>query len=105
MGLKTGVEGDRPWRQIAGPPMSPEALRLATLPLDPKVEVSLKRANRFPPNADALFQRKTAPLNILGGYRFEAAPDLGSLLQRVTSTGVAVGARRDRGCSAAIAGY
>jgi hypothetical protein len=59
---------------------------LATLPLDPKVEVSLKRANRFPPNPDALFQRKTASLNILGGYRFEAAPDLGPLAQSVART-------------------
>jgi hypothetical protein len=83
---KWGVEGDRPWRQIAGPPMSPEALRLATLPLDPKVEVSLKRANRVPLNPDALFQRKTSPLNILGGYRFDAAPNLGSLAQSVAST-------------------
>jgi hypothetical protein len=83
---KQGVKGDRPFYQIAGSPMSQEALRVATLPLDPKAEVHLKRANRFPSNPDALFQRNTAPLNILGGYRFAAAPDLGPLAQSVART-------------------
>ena len=30
-GVKTGLKPDRPWRQIAGPPMASETLRLATL--------------------------------------------------------------------------
>ena len=34
-GIKTRLDGGRPWRQIAGPELSARSFALATLPLDP----------------------------------------------------------------------
>jgi hypothetical protein len=66
-GLKIGTESGRGFRVIAGPELSPEALRLATLPPFP----ALPRTSSAP-----LIQRGTPPVNIVSGYRFPDAPTL-----------------------------
>jgi hypothetical protein len=55
---------------------------LWALPLDEKTAARQRAANKLTidpadfENAAALFQRKTPPLNLLGGYRFESTPAL-----------------------------
>jgi hypothetical protein len=44
-GLKTRTKRDRPWRQIAGPQLSPRSFALATLPLDSETAARVRRAN------------------------------------------------------------
>jgi hypothetical protein len=70
------------WRQIAGPPLTPEGLRLATLGANE--EWALGRANRTNrgywqeaqarSDLSAIIKRDGVPVNIVGGYRFPNAP-------------------------------
>jgi hypothetical protein len=74
----------RPFRQVAGPELSPTALRLASIPLDPELTARLERAHR--PHVEArakakraaerkaLIRRRTSPANVIGGYQFPGAP-------------------------------
>ena len=83
-GLKIGTFGDRPFRIVAGPTLSPTALRLASLPLDHELAARLERAHRSHVEARAkakrsaaraaLIKRRTPPVNVLGGYQFPGAP-------------------------------
>jgi hypothetical protein len=82
-GLKIGQKADRPFRIVAGPELSPTALRLASLPLDPELAARLERAHRDYVEARAtarraaaraaLLKRRSPPVNILGGYQFPGA--------------------------------
>jgi hypothetical protein len=100
-GLKSGGWDGRPvvigewreggdkkqWRQIAGPLLSPRSFHLATLPLHRSYADYLRRVNRAPENPAALFQRNSQPLNLVGGYRFPNAPDIGTdLAVAITTT-------------------
>jgi hypothetical protein len=99
-GLKSGSWDGRPvvigewrkgdgkqWRQIAGPPLGPRSFHLATLPLHRTYADYLRRVNRPPENPAATFQRDTHPLNLVGGYRFPNAPDIGTeLIVAITTT-------------------
>jgi hypothetical protein len=64
------------WRVIAGSQLSPTALRLATLPLDPATEARVRRANARVWDEAAIIGPKDAPINLIGGYRFPNAPTL-----------------------------
>jgi hypothetical protein len=57
-------KSDRPWRQVAGPQLDQEELRLAVLSA---------------PTPTVIFKRNTPPLNIVGGHRFPDAPKLRGL--------------------------
>jgi hypothetical protein len=46
-GLKIGTKSGRGFTQIAGPELTPASLRLASLPLDPKTAVRVRRANAW----------------------------------------------------------
>jgi hypothetical protein len=75
------------WRQIAGPLLSPRSFHLATLPLHRAYADYLRRVNRAPENPAAIFQRHSQPLNLVGGYRFPNAPDIGAdLAVAITTT-------------------
>jgi hypothetical protein len=76
---------------VAGPKLSEFALQAAGLQLDPHYAEHLRRENVEPLRRHlvelakkATFQRKTAPLNVIGGYRFPNAPavDLSPLPDR-----------------------
>ena len=84
---RKGGDGKQ-WRQAAGPPRSPRSFHLATLPIKPPTYAAyLRRANRAPENPAALFQRHSQPLNLVGGYRFHNAPDIGTdLTVAITTT-------------------
>jgi hypothetical protein len=56
--------GDRPWCIVAGAALSQTSF-------DPQILARLRWTNKAPSNPDALFQRQSAPLSLLGGYRFE----------------------------------
>jgi hypothetical protein len=89
--LKTSVKPASFWRVVAGPPLSPVSLRLATLPLSPhlaaeqdrqqqqyedhhrKLRRAARRAARLA-EAQAAIQRHHPPVNILGGYKWPDAP-------------------------------
>jgi hypothetical protein len=82
-GFKIGQKADRPFRQVAGPELSPTALRLAALPLDPELAARLKRVNdisedlkrrRQASARKAIIKRHHPPVNVLGGYAFPRAP-------------------------------
>jgi hypothetical protein len=78
MGLKIGLKRGRPFRQIAGPELSPTALRLASLPLDPELTARLDR-DRARKRAsvdgrDPMVSAAGVPVNVLGGYKFPGAP-------------------------------
>jgi hypothetical protein len=76
-GLETPIKSapETPvWRVIAGPQLSPAALRLATLPLDPATEARVHRANARVWDEAAIIGPKDAPINLIGGYRFPNAP-------------------------------
>jgi hypothetical protein len=83
-GLKSGSEGGRAFRQVAGPELGATSLRLASLPLDPDFAARIARANAHEVEARAKAKRKAErvaivkrryPLvNVLGGYRFPNAP-------------------------------
>jgi hypothetical protein len=64
------------WRVIAGPQLSPTALRLATLPIDPATEARVRRANARVWEEAAIVGPKDVPINLIGGYRFPNAPPL-----------------------------
>jgi hypothetical protein len=78
MGLKIGLEDGRPFRKIAGPELSPTALRLASLPLDPELAARLKRDHgrkrAFVDERDPTVSAAGVPVNVLGGYKFPGAP-------------------------------
>jgi hypothetical protein len=44
-GLKIGTKRGRPFRQIAGPELSPRSFHLATLPLGPETAARVRRVN------------------------------------------------------------
>jgi hypothetical protein len=85
-GLKIGALAGRGFTQIAGPKLSPTALHLASLPLDPELTARLERTHRdYVENRQkakrraakqALIKRKHSPVNVLGGYRFPGAPEI-----------------------------
>src|SRR5262249_48407082 len=78
------TKAGRGFVQIAGPALSPTALRLASLPLDPELAARLERAHRAYVDArakakraaerKALLRRRTPPVNVLGGYKFPTEP-------------------------------
>jgi hypothetical protein len=74
MGTKNALANDRRWRRIAGPALSATSFRLARLPID---RATADRAERFNVSVwnDAAAV-KGAPINMLGGHRFRAAPRL-----------------------------
>jgi hypothetical protein len=65
------------WRVIAGPQLSPTALRLATLPLDPATEARVRSARVW--DEAAIVGPKDVPINLIGGYLFPNAPPLPGL--------------------------
>jgi hypothetical protein len=86
-GLKTGSFDGRPFRIVAGPELSPTALRLAALPLHPELATRLARLHapllakakarrKAARMRVALIKKRTLPVNILGGYRFPGAPQI-----------------------------
>jgi hypothetical protein len=87
-GLESRLDNDRPWlkrpwRHVAGPRLSPESFAAATS-FDKFTWASFERTERQNrdlireacSNPDAIFQRETPPVNLLGGYKFPAAPKL-----------------------------
>jgi hypothetical protein len=80
-GAKSRPSGDRPWRMIAGPPVSEINLRI---PLDPdtapRVECGLKpfhdywRRVKWRAARAAMIKRRSTPLNVLSGHKFAGAP-------------------------------
>jgi hypothetical protein len=64
-GLKTGTKVGRPYRQIAGPGLSPISLRLASLPLDPEFAARIRRAN----GRAHLIGPKDWSVELIGGRR------------------------------------
>jgi hypothetical protein len=81
------------WVVVAGPPLSPTAFRLATLPLDPETAARVKRANDparirretawgRAKQPEQIFGPDTPPLNVVGGYRFPDAPRIAEFLPR-----------------------
>jgi hypothetical protein len=85
-GIKTAAEPGRPWRQIAGPSLSPRGFALATLPLARELATRLdrKHANYFKSLREAKLQAEERalikdhhpPVNVLGGHRFPDAPKI-----------------------------
>jgi|SRR6516225_3144491 hypothetical protein len=80
-GIKTSHEGDRPWRIVAGPELTPSQLRAATVPDGPNCRWADGKYQRIEANNRALLREhfragliKDTPVNILGGYRFPNAP-------------------------------
>jgi hypothetical protein len=80
MGIKSATDA-QPWGVIAGPELSERSLHSAALPLDARYADYLDRLNVEPLKRHfaelgkkAIFQRHTPPLNIVGGYKFPAAP-------------------------------
>lgn len=67
--IKTEVPSDaksgRGWHQIAGPALSPDQARLAT--------IGAEKAPRPRPASRPIFQRNNSPLNIIGGFKFPNA--------------------------------
>jgi hypothetical protein len=90
-GLKIDDKSGRPFRIVAGPALSPTALRLAILPPDPSFAARIERANagfadwlrksKYATARQAQIKRYHPPVNVLGGYRFSGAPavDLGPI--------------------------
>ena len=62
---KTGAESGRAWRVVAGPEVHPINLRSFS------ADTAASRAGRPGP---VLITRQSAPVNIIGGYRFPGAP-------------------------------
>jgi hypothetical protein len=86
-GMKSGVAGDRPWRMVAGPELTPTQLHCATVPDGPDcrweggswqhIEARNKamlRAHFREKAAECLIQPHHPPVNVLGGYKFPDAP-------------------------------
>jgi hypothetical protein len=86
-GLKIGQKVGRPFRQVAGPELTPSAFRCAALPLDLEVARRLDRAQAGHLKARAEARRAAAataairprdwPIDLLGGYRVPGAPRIG----------------------------
>ena len=87
-GLESHLDNDRPWlkrpwRHVAAPRLSPESFAAATS-FNKFTWASFERTERQNrdlireacSNPDAIFQRETPPVNLLGGYKFPAAPQL-----------------------------
>ena len=77
-GTFSPLKTDRAWRQMAGPELSDQQLRLAAADAN-AVERSNRTTNRQhwrAAGAAALIQRDTMPVNILGGYKFRNAPQV-----------------------------
>lgn len=79
MGIKSATDA-RPWRVIAGPQLTADQLRCATVPdggeherIEAKNRAAL-RAHFAKLAKDCLIQPHHPPVNILGGYRFPGAP-------------------------------
>jgi len=71
--LETPIKSGTETRVVAGR-ISPTALRLASLPLDPATEARIRRANAHVWDAAAIIGPNNAPINLIGGYRFANAP-------------------------------
>jgi hypothetical protein len=71
--LETPIKSGTETRVVAGR-ISPTALRLASLPLDPATEARIRRANARVWDAAAIIGPNNAPINLIGGYRFANAP-------------------------------
>jgi hypothetical protein len=72
---KTGIKSDRAWHQFAGPDLSPSVLHCATINSEEVLRQSAINNLKFW-NAGARIQPHHPPVNILGGYKFPAAPDI-----------------------------
>jgi hypothetical protein len=92
---KTGIKVGRAWRIVAGPDLPAVNLQV---PLEPELADRLKRFHADLSRATgrpALFQRRTPPANVIGGYRFPGAPAVGlSPTEPATNAALAVGAER-----------
>jgi hypothetical protein len=66
-GLKIGSFGSRPYRQVAGPELSPTSLRLASLPLDPETAARIRRANERAFLDTAEIPTPSWPVVLVGG--------------------------------------
>jgi hypothetical protein len=85
-GLKIDDETGRAFRKVAGPELSETSFRLAALPLDPELVARLDRRHaevleplfKAKRRADrkAQIKHRHAPINVLGGYRFQGAPEI-----------------------------
>jgi hypothetical protein len=88
-GIKSADFDDRPWRIVAGPPLTPNQLHCATDPdgpdcqwkggdyerLEAKNRAALKK--HFAELAkQCLIQPHHPPVNVLGGYRFPGVPTI-----------------------------
>jgi hypothetical protein len=79
-GSKQPSGPDRGWRIIAGPPLMPSQLHCASVSADEAVEAVRRSNARYWREANAaaearcLVKRDSAPVNVIGGYRFSAAP-------------------------------
>ena len=78
IGSKWPPKPDRPWRQIAGPKLSPSQLHCGLVGAKEAIaEAHLKNSRYWRKNnAKALIQPHHPPINILGGYKFPNAPDV-----------------------------
>jgi len=74
-GIFSPVKSDRGWRRGAGPPVD---MRLATIGADDVVKQADKvnRRHWSEAGAAALIQRHHAPVNVVGVYRFQNAPEI-----------------------------
>ena len=72
---KTGIKSDGAWRQVAGPDWSPSALYCAAVGAEEALRQSAINNLKFW-NAAAWIQPHHPPVNILGGRKFPAAPDI-----------------------------
>ena len=81
IGVQSGAKSGRGWRVIAGP-ADLHPLNLQIDPTDPKIAASNAANARFWRQArqaaerEALFQRDTPPLNVIGGFKFPDAPEI-----------------------------
>jgi hypothetical protein len=92
-GIELRLDSDRPWlkrpwRHVAGPNLSPDSFAAATS-FDKFTWASFQKSQkenldilRSGGNPNAVFQKSTPPLNILGGYKFPGAPKLDTELVR-----------------------
>jgi hypothetical protein len=87
IGSKLALESDRPsplaWRRIAGPELPEINLRI---PLDGAFAVRTARANNAHWERAALIGWSDPPVNILGGYRFPHAPQIGIATPKIITT-------------------
>jgi hypothetical protein len=80
--IETGVcepdKADRPWRQVAGPALSPVELRLATIPIDKTTAARVDRNNRDYAGDDrsTLIKRSHPPINVQGGHKWAGTPSV-----------------------------